>query len=85
MEPFDLKKAVIAHPWAAVALAFAAGAGIALGERSQRSLVRATSLALGGALAAALREVAARGLAKQARSWLDARERPYAGATPAQA
>jgi len=80
MEPFDLKKAVIAHPWTAVALAFAAGAGIALGERSRRSLVRATSLVLGSAFAAALREGAMRGLAKHARSWLDERDRPYAQA-----
>lgn len=84
MEPFDLRKAVAAHPWAAVALAFATGAGIALGERSRRSLVRATSLAVGGALAAALRQVATRGLANHARSWLDERDRRY-GATPAQA
>ena len=56
------------------------GAGIALGERSRRSLVRATSLALGSALAAALREVATRGLANHARSWLDERDRPYAEA-----
>ena len=80
MEPFDLNKAVVAHPWVAVAVAFAAGAGIALGERSRRSLVRATSLALGSALAAALREGATRGLAKHARSWLDERDRPYAQA-----
>ena len=80
MEPFDLNKAVVAHPWVAVAVAFAAGAGIALGERSRRSLVRATSLALGSPLAAALRQAATRGLANQARSWLDERDRAYAGA-----
>ena len=75
---FDLRAAIARHPWPAVAIAFAAGAGLALAERSRSTLVRAAALAAGSVLIAGVRELAARELARHARSWLDKRERKYA-------
>lgn len=75
---FDLRGTIARHPWQAVAIAFAAGAAMAVAERSRSALVRAAGLAAGNVLVTIARERGARELAKYARSWLDERVRVYA-------
>lgn len=52
-----LKAAIIARPWTGVAIACAAGAGLALVDPRGR-LMRAATSALGGFLVAIVREIA---------------------------
>lgn len=72
-----LRNVVVLHPWSSVALALAAGGWLALVEPRGTGRRILTSL-LGSVVLAALRERAARDLATQARSWIDARTRTHA-------
>ena len=73
------RTAIVAEPLTAVALAFAAGACLALVEPRGRTR-RVITSTLGAIALAALREAAGRGIAAEARSWIDARIRPAPGA-----
>lgn len=67
-----LRAAIAAEPWTSLAIAFAAGACLALVEPRGRVARTITSI-VGTTALAALREVAMRRVAAGARSWIDAR------------
>jgi hypothetical protein len=75
-----VRGAIVADPWGSVALAFAAGACLALIE-PRGPIARAITGTLGAMALTVLRESATRRFAAEARSWIDARTRP--GAQPA--
>jgi hypothetical protein len=77
-----VRAAIAADPWISAAIAFAAGACIALVEPRGR-LARAITSAVGAMALAALREATMQRVASEARSWIDARRPP--GAKPATA
>ena len=64
------------RPWTSVALAFGAGAALALGE--PRASRRAIAAIAGGVTLAVLRDIATRHVIGYARSWLDKRVRRLA-------
>lgn len=75
---FDLpaiRAAIAADPWTSAAIAFVAGACIALMEPRGR-LARAITSTVGALALAALREAAVRRLTTEARSWIDVRIAP---------
>lgn len=72
-----IRAAIAADPWTSAAIAFVAGACIALVEPRGR-LARTITSTVGALALAALREAAVRRLATQARSWIDVRIAPEA-------
>ncbi len=63
-------EAIVARPWAAMAVAFATGGLVAL-SRSRSPAVRAVTDVILAALIPVARELAARHVTDRARSWLD--------------
>ena len=47
---------IVVHPWRAIAVGFAIGSMLALGERSRSHLVRTASAALGGWMVDSVRQ-----------------------------
>lgn len=72
-----LRTAIAADPWGSVALAFAAGACLALIEPRSRA-ARALASTVGAIALAALRESVTQRFAAEARSWVDERTRASA-------
>lgn len=72
-----VRAAITADPWSSVALAFAAGACLALIE-PRGTVARAITSTLGALALAALRESATRRFAAEARAWVAARTPPGA-------
>jgi hypothetical protein len=71
-----LRAAIAARPWSSLACAFAAG-GLLAYATPRRPIARAAASMLGAIALAALRDSVTRGLATQARSWIDERVRSY--------
>lgn len=73
---FDMRSAIVRHPYLAVAAAAMAGAAFACAERSRSVLLRATVVTISGVLFSLVRERAAVELEQWAKSWLDQRNHP---------
>lgn len=71
---FNVRSAIERHPYLAVGVAAMSGAAFAFAERSRSLLLRATAVAISGAVFSVLRQRATGGLEQWARSWLDQRD-----------
>lgn len=73
---FDVRSAIVKHPYLAVVSAAIAGAAFACAERSRSMLLRATAVTISGVVIALVKERATAELEQWARTWLDHRAHP---------
>lgn len=74
--PFDVRSAIVQHPYLAVATAALAGAAFAFAERSRSLILRATAITISGVVVALVRERVSVELEELAKSWLNQRNHP---------